>query len=107
MSKKLFSVIISLVAALALTGPLYAAGGGTALEHANVNIRDTAAIQRGTRLFVNYCLSCHSASYMRYSRIAEDLGLDEELVMDNLVFADVKIGDTMDISMRPADAEKW
>jgi len=106
MNKKLFSVLISLVASLALAGPAFGAGGA-ALEHANVNIRDTAATQRGARLFVNYCLSCHSASYMRYNRLAEDLGLDEELVMDKLVFADVKIGETMDIAMRPADAETW
>jgi ubiquinol-cytochrome c reductase cytochrome c1 subunit len=44
---------------------------------------------------------------MRYNRLAEDLGLGEELVMQNLVFADAKIGDTMDIAMRPADAEAW
>ena len=107
MNNKLFSVIFSLAVAIALVGPLFAAGGGTALQHANVNVRDKAAVQRGAKLFVNYCLSCHSASYMRYNRLAEDLGLDEELVMDNLVFADVKIGETMDIAMRPADAEAW
>ncbi len=106
MDKKSFSVIFSLVALLVITTPVFAAGAA-ALEHANVNIRDTAAIQRGAKLFVNYCLSCHSASYMRYNRLAEDLGLDEELVMENLVFADVKIGETMDIAMRPADAEAW
>jgi len=106
MNKKLFSVLIILLASVALAGPAFGSGGGT-LEHANINIRDTAATQRGAKLFVNYCLSCHSASYMRYNRLAEDLGLDEELVMDNLVFADVKIGNTMDIAMRPADADKW
>lgn len=106
MNKKLFSVLISLAASLMMAGPAFGAGG-TALEHANINIRDTAATQRGARLFVNYCLSCHSASYMRYNRLAEDLGLDEDLVMDNLVFADVKIGETMDIAMRPGDAENW
>ena len=79
MNNKLFSVIFSLAVAIALVGPLFAAGGGTALQHANVNVRDTAAVQRGAKLFVNYCLSCHSASYMRYNRLAEDLGLDEEL----------------------------
>ncbi|RPH92291.1 MAG: cytochrome c1 [Lysobacterales bacterium] len=88
-----------------------ATGAGAAtegpLQHANVNVRDTAAIQRGAKLFVNYCFSCHSASYMRYNRLAEDLGLGEELVMRSLVFADAKIGDTMDIAMRPADAEEW
>jgi ubiquinol-cytochrome c reductase cytochrome c1 subunit len=106
MNKKLFSVLISLVVSLAISGPVFGAGG-SALQHANVNIRDTAAIQRGAKLFVNYCLSCHSASYMRYNRLAEDLGLDHELVMENLVFSDAKIGETMDIAMRPADAEDW
>ena len=106
MNKKLFSVIFSLAAVLLFSGPVFGAGG-SALEHANVNIRDTAAIQRGAKLFVNYCLSCHSASYMRYNRLAEDLDLDEEVVMENLVFADVKIGETMEIAMRPKDAEDW
>lgn len=107
MNRRIVSVFIGLVALLASHGSVMSAGGGTALQHANVNIRDTAAIQRGAQLFVNYCLSCHSASYMRYNRLAEDLDLDEDLVMDNLVFADVKIGETMDIAMRPEDAENW
>jgi ubiquinol-cytochrome c reductase cytochrome c1 subunit len=106
MNKKTFSVVFSLAALLTIMAPVFAAGGG-ALEHANVNIRDTAAVQRGARLFVNYCLSCHSASFMRYNRLAEDLGLDEEVVMENLVFADAKIGETMEVAMRPEDAEKW
>ena len=100
------TALIILVSAIAWQAPAYAAGGGP-LQFANVNIRDTASIQRGARSFVNYCLSCHSAGYMRYNRLAEDLGLDEDVVMKNLVFADVKIGETMDIAMRPADAEAW
>jgi ubiquinol-cytochrome c reductase cytochrome c1 subunit len=107
MNKRIVSVFIGLMVLLASHGSVMGAGGGTTLQHANVNIRDTAAIQRGAQLFVNYCLSCHSASYMRYNRLAEDLDLDEDLVMDNLVFADVKIGETMDIAMRPKDAESW
>lgn len=107
MNNKVVSAFIGLVALLASSVSVFGAGGGTALQHANVNIRDTAAIQRGAQLFVNYCLSCHSAGYMRYNRLAEDLDLDEDLVMDNLVFADVKIGETMDIAMRPEDAESW
>ena len=106
MNTKPFAVLISLSALLSFAAPVFAAGGG-ALMHADVNVRDIAAIQRGARLFVNYCLSCHSASYMRYNRLAEDLGLDEDVVMDNLVFADVKIGETMDIAMQPEDAEAW
>jgi ubiquinol-cytochrome c reductase cytochrome c1 subunit len=106
MNTKPFAVLITLSAMLAFAAPAFAAGG-SALQHADVNVRDTAAIQRGARLFVNYCLSCHSASYMRYNRLAEDLGLEEDVVMDNLVFADVKIGETMDIAMQPEDAEAW
>lgn len=94
-------------AAMAFSAAAMAAGEGGYVEHSGVNTRDVAAAQRGARLFVNYCLSCHSAQYMRYNRLAEDLNLSEELVMDNLVFADAKIGDTMDIAMRPADAEDW
>jgi len=106
MNKKPFSVLFGLVALLAITTPALASGG-SALEHANVNIRDTAATQRGAKLFVNYCLSCHSAGYMRYNRLAEDLGLAEDLVMENLVFADVKIGETMDVALSAEDAKAW
>lgn len=106
MDKKPFSFFFSLVVLLVVSLPVFGSGGGE-LERANVNIRDTAAIQRGAQTFVNYCLSCHSASYMRYNRLAEDLGLSEDQVMENLVFADVKIGDTMTVAMRPADATAW
>jgi len=77
------------------------------IEHSGIITRDVAAVQRGAKLFVNYCLSCHSAQYMRYNRLAEDLGLSEDMVVDNLMFASAKIGDTMNIAMRPADAETW
>lgn len=106
MNKKLFSFFFSLAVLLLMTPPAFGAGGG-ALEHANVNIRDTAAIQRGAQTFVNYCLSCHAASYMRYNRLSEDLELSEELVMENLVFADVKIGETMTVAMSEEDATAW
>lgn len=108
MNKKPFAILCgaALAMLMVVTAPVFAAGGGP-LQQANINIRDTAATQRGAKLFVNYCLSCHSASYMRYNRLAEDLGLDEDLVMDNLVFADVKIGETMKIAMQPQDAAAW
>lgn len=106
MNKKAFTVVFSLVALLVTASSSFAAGGGP-LQHAGVNVRDTAAVQRGARLFVNYCLSCHSASYMRYQRLADDLGLDEDLVVENFIFSDAKIGETMEVSMRPQDAEAW
>lgn len=96
------------LAALAFAQPASAAGGeGGFLQHSGVNTRDIAAVQRGAKWFVNYCLSCHSAEYMRYNRLAEDLNLTEEQVMNNLVFSDAKIGDTMQIALRPDLAEKW
>ena len=106
MNMKPFLLTTCLLALSVFAAPAGAAGGGD-LMHANINIRDTAALQRGARLFVNYCFSCHSASYMRYQRMSEDLGLDEEVVMENLVFADAKIGDTMTAAMQPEDGEAW
>lgn len=106
MNRKFYAFFFSLFVTAAFSAPAFGAGG-EALEHANVNIRDTAAIQRGSRTFVNYCLSCHAASYMRYNRLAEDLELDEDVVMENLVFADVKIGDTMTVAMQDDDAKAW
>ena len=106
MNNKPFLLLASLLALLSVSSSALAASDA-ALMHANVNLRDTAASQRGAKLFVNYCLSCHAASYMRYNRLAEDLNLGEELVMENLVFSDAKIGDTMEVAMRPDDAVSW
>ncbi|MEJ2401430.1 MAG: cytochrome c1 [Xanthomonadales bacterium] len=106
MKTKTFAVLVTLSALMLAAAPAMAAGGGN-LQHANVNVTDTAAAQRGARLFVNYCMSCHSANYMRYQRLATDLELDEQAVMENLVFSDAKIGDRMTIAMRPEDAAKW
>lgn len=94
-------------ALLIASSSLLAAGGGGHVEHSGVNTRDVAAVQRGAKLFVNYCMSCHSAEYMRYNRLVEDLDLSEDMVMQNLVFSNAKIGDTMKIAMRPDDATKW
>ena len=101
-----FFLFLGLAVLFSTGSPVYASGAGN-LESAGVNIRDVAATQRGAKWFVNYCLSCHSVSFMRYQRLVEDLGLDEDLVEENLVFADVNLGETMDIAMRPADSEIW
>lgn len=104
---KLAPTILALFGLLAAS-PAFAAGGeGGHLQHAGVNVEDTAAVQRGAKWFVNYCLSCHSAQYMRYNRLAEDLALTEEQVMQNLVFTDAKIGETLDIAMSPEQGEAW
>lgn len=82
-----------------------ASAGG--ITPANNDVADTASLQRGARNFVNYCMGCHSAKYVRFSRLAADLGLSEEQVMDNLVFTGERIHGTMHNSMVPADAANW
>ena len=86
---------------------LFAASEGGHVEHSGVNTRDIAALQRGAKLFVNYCLSCHSAEYMRYNRLAEDLDLSEDMVKQNLMFSNANFGDPMTIAMRSKDATEW
>lgn len=79
----------------------------THLGHSGANVNDTASVQRGAAMYMNYCSGCHSAQYMRYNRLAEDLGLGEELVRGNLIFGDREISDYMLASMPSADAEEW
>jgi ubiquinol-cytochrome c reductase cytochrome c1 subunit len=102
---KRFAIALALLLAGAPALAPAAAGGD--LEHAQVNIGDTASLQRGATLFVNYCLGCHGLQYQRYSRLAEDLELTEDQVMSHLVFGDAKFGETMDAAMLPADGEAW
>ena len=90
-----------------LSGQAVAAPSGVKLDSAHINLRDQASLQRGAQTFVNYCMGCHAASFMRYSRMAKDLGLSEDIVRQNLMFVTDTIGDTMTISMRAEDAQKW
>jgi ubiquinol-cytochrome c reductase cytochrome c1 subunit len=69
-------------------------------------LSDTAALQNGARLFVNYCLNCHAASYMRYNRM-RDIGLTEDQIKKNLMFATEKVGDTMKVALDPKQAKEW
>ena len=98
---------LALAAALALSGLAQAAGPSVPLQPAHANVGDRASLQRGARLFMNYCASCHSAGYNRYSRIAEDLGLTEAQVMENLNFTGAKFGEPVRTSMDRADATQW
>lgn len=76
------------------------------LDRAPVNINDHESLQRGARVFVNYCLSCHAASYMRYNRMTE-IGLTEAQIKDNLLYAADKPGETMTVAMRNKEAKEW
>jgi ubiquinol-cytochrome c reductase cytochrome c1 subunit len=97
-----------LAALLAGAAGLASAAGGAdvRLSPAPVNRLDEESLQRGARNFVNYCLSCHTAKYMRYNRLT-DLGLTEAQITDNLMFASDKIGSTMTVAMTEKDAKAW
>jgi ubiquinol-cytochrome c reductase cytochrome c1 subunit len=95
-----------LIALLWLPLMAFAAGTELHLDKAPDRSRDNAALQNGAKLFINYCLNCHSASYFRYNRLT-DIGLTEAQIKDNLLFASDKIGETMTIAMRRAEAKQW
>jgi ubiquinol-cytochrome c reductase cytochrome c1 subunit len=95
-----------LIAILALLpGLALAASGGHPLDKAPERT-SMASLQNGAKLFVNYCLNCHSASSMRYNRLT-DLGLTEEQIKNNLLFTGEKVGEMMTTALRPADAKEW
>ncbi len=95
----------TLIAAFA-GGAAASSGNDLHLEPAPINRLDVESLQRGARTFVNYCLNCHSAKYMRYNRLT-DLGLDVAMIQDNLMFASDKIGETMTVAMTARDAKAW
>ena len=80
---------------------------GVKLQSANVDISNTASLQRGAKFFVNYCSGCHSAQYVRYNRVGRDLGLNDPQLESYLMFAGGKVTDTMVSAMPQADAVKW
>jgi ubiquinol-cytochrome c reductase cytochrome c1 subunit len=98
--------LLVLAAALAPVAT-FAAGGGAHLEHANVDVTNKASLQRGAANFVNYCLGCHSAQYVRYNRMAADIGITEQQLIDNLMFTADSPHQTMRIGIRPDDARRW
>lgn len=101
-------LVASLAAAAVLAAPLAlrAAESEVRLERAPIDVRDVASLQSGARLFVNYCLNCHSASLMRYNRL-RDLDLTDRQIIDNLMFSATKVGEMMNIAMTRKDAAAW
>lgn len=86
----------------------HAAGGHADLASANTQVGNRAMLQRGAAMYMNYCAGCHSLKYVRYSRLAQDLRLTEEQVMQNLVFSpEVKFGDTINTGMSREDGEAF
>ncbi len=92
---------------LAASGVAGAAAPSGNLMSVKVDPTDIPSLQRGAQLFVNYCMGCHSAQFMRYGRVAEDLRLSQDLVEQYLIFTDAQIGDTMNNAMNADLAEDW
>ena len=100
-------IIASLFLALAFAGGAGAAEGGMPWDKfPTAKMNDQAALQNGARIFVNHCLNCHSAEYMRYNRL-RDIGLTEAQIKQNLMFASEKVGETMKVSLDPKEAKAW
>ena len=107
-----------LITCLLLCLPIFAyAASGVPLEKADINLENKDSLRAGAKLFVNYCLSCHSASYMRYNRMAKDLSMSDDQVEQNLMFVanfeklesgePKKIGDLMTVAMKTKDAKLY
>jgi ubiquinol-cytochrome c reductase cytochrome c1 subunit len=103
--------IVGCMMALGLAGSALAAGASFQLDKAPDLSKKSekeyqAALQNGAKLFVNYCLNCHSAAFMRFNRL-KDIGLDEKQIKDNLLFTTDKVGEVMKSAINPRQAKEW
>jgi len=103
--KKFIAILISLLVSFHSSVTL-SADSSYHLDKAKINLDDEQSLQRGARNFINYCLNCHSANYMRYNRLA-DIGLSDDVIKENLLFTADKTGELMDINMDSSEAKKW
>lgn len=100
-------ILLTLVMALGLAAGAHAAGGGIAWDKfPQEKATDLPALQNGAKLFANYCLNCHAASFMRYNRL-RDIGLTDEQIKNNLMFATDKVGDTMQVAITAKQGKDW
>jgi ubiquinol-cytochrome c reductase cytochrome c1 subunit len=98
--------ILGLMLAMGLIAGAQANVGGPAWDKAPNKTNDMAALQNGAKLFVNYCLNCHSAAFMRFNRL-QDIGLTQAQIRDNLLVTNAKIGETMKSAIDPQQAKAW
>ena len=106
MTKFAFRLSAALLAGLFAAAPVLAEETA-GLMHAGTDLGDQASLQRGAQLFINNCSGCHSLQYMRYSRMAADLGLSEDEVMQNLNFTGGKIGDQMHVALTQDEGKQF
>lgn len=101
---KKFLISVSLFLGMVL--PAFANTDTIPWDKAPNKLNDLSSLQNGAKLFVNYCLNCHAAAYMRFNRL-KDIGLTEKQIKDNLLFTTDKVGDTMKISMDAKQGKDW
>ena len=106
MNQYLKKLAIGVLAAIGIVGGALAAEGGVAWDKAPNKVNDMEALQHGAKLFVNYCLNCHSAAYMRYNRL-KDIGLSDQQIKDNLMFTTDKVGNTMKAAITQDQGKAW
>lgn len=99
-------ILLSLILSLGFMVGVQASSEGVHWDKAPNKVNDMAALQNGAKLFVNHCLNCHSAAYMRYNRL-KDIGLSEAQIKENLLFATDKVGETMKSAIDPKQAKDW
>jgi len=100
--------ILIALALLTLPGLTVASGdGGFHPMTAPIDPHNDASLQKGAKLFVNYCMGCHSLEHQRYNRMARDIGLTDEQVKENLIFTGAKVGDLMKNAMPKTEAKQW
>lgn len=105
--KKFLMAVASVVCVLTVTPTAMAAGGGIAWDKAPDRSTNLSALQNGAKLFANYCLNCHSATFMRYTKL-QDIGLTKEQISKDLLFTHDKMGaNTMRAAILPAEATEW
>lgn len=98
---------LGLLLAVAFVAAAPARANEGELPSANTRVDNTAAVQRGAKIYFNYCIGCHSLKYMRYARIGEDLNLSEDQVMSQFNRTGAKYGETIQATMAAADAQTW
>jgi ubiquinol-cytochrome c reductase cytochrome c1 subunit len=99
-------LLASLLATLALMSGVHANESLVLDKFPKERVTDLAALQNGAKIFVNYCLNCHAAAFMRFNRL-KDIGLTEQQIKDNLLFPTDKVGELMKVSLDTKDAKEW
>ncbi len=102
-----FAAAVLAAGVISFSGQALASGGGGLNDAVGNDVADTASLQRGVRNYVNYCMGCHSMQYVRFNSIGQDLGLTDEQLINNLMFAAEKVSDPITIAMPADDAQKW